>query len=138
MKRYTPGCFLPRQIIRSILLGSPIIKKRKKLSDRELVKVIQESSYLQYFVGFEKFQKEALFTVFVLVYFRKWIDVDFLAKVKDMILENLASTKEYNKDNKNDCVQKASEVSDEYGSIGTAILDAAVSPSNIRYPQFFH
>ena len=120
-----------------VALGSLIIKQRKNLSDRELVKEIQESPYLQYFIGFPKFQKEAPFTASVLVYFRKRIDVDFLAKVNDMILENSAPTKEHNKENENDRAKKVSEAPDEYGNIGTAILDATVSPSNIRYPQDF-
>ena len=120
-----------------VALGSLIIKQRKKLSDRELVKEIQESPYLQYFIGFPKFQKEAPFTASVLVYFRKRIDVNFLAKVNDMILENSAPTKEHNKDNENDRAKKVSEAPDEYGNIGTEILDATVSPSNIRYPQDF-
>ena len=38
-------------------LGSLIIQKRKKLSDRGLVKEIGENPYLQYFIGCESFQK---------------------------------------------------------------------------------
>lgn len=120
-----------------VALGSLIIKQRRHLSDRELVKEIQESPYLQYFIGFPKFQKEAPFTASVLVYFRKRIDVDFLAKVNDMILENSAPTREHNKDNENDRAKKVSEAPDENGNIGTAIRDATISPSNIRYPQDF-
>ncbi len=120
-----------------VALGSLIIKQRKKLSDRTLVKEIQESPYLQYFIGFPSFQKEEPFTAPVLVYFRKRIDVDFLAKVNDMILENSAPTQEHSKVNENDRARKVSEAPDEYGNVGTAILDAAVSPSNIRYPQDF-
>ena len=120
-----------------VALGSLIIKQRKKLSDRAVVKEIQENPYLQYFIGFTSFQKEEPFTAPVLVYFRKRIDVDFLAEVNDMILENAAPTKEHDKDNENCRAQKVSESPDEYGNMGTEILDATVSPSNIRYPQDF-
>ena len=120
-----------------VALGSLIIKQRKCLSDRELVKEIKESPYLQYFIGFTRFQKEEPFTAPALVYFRKRIDVDFLATVNDMILERSTPTKEHDKDNENDRAKQASEVPDEYGNIGTQILDATVSPSNIRYPQDF-
>ncbi len=58
-----------------VALGSLIIKQRKKLFDRALVKEIQESPYLQYFIGFPDFQKEEPFTAPVRVYFRKRIDV---------------------------------------------------------------
>ena len=39
-------------------LGSLIIQKRKKLSDRGLVKEIGENPYLQYFIGYESFTSE--------------------------------------------------------------------------------
>ena len=120
-----------------VALGSLIIKQRKKLSDRAVVKEIQENPYLQYFIGYPAFQKEEPFTAPVMVYFRKRIDVDFLAKVNDMILEDSAPTKEHSKDNENDRAGKVSEAPDEYGNVGTEILDATVSPSTIRYPQDF-
>ena len=120
-----------------VALGSLIIKQRKKLSDRAVVKEIQENPYLQYFIGFTSFQKEEPFTAPVLVYFRKRIDVDFLAEVNDMILEDSAPTQEHGKDNENSRAKQVSGSPDEYGNAGTTILDATVSPSNIRYPQDF-
>ena len=41
-------------------LGVLIIQKRKKLSDRAVIKEIQENPCLQYFLGMEKFSHEAL------------------------------------------------------------------------------
>lgn len=120
-----------------VALGALIIKQRKKLSDRAVVKEIQENPYLQYFVGFNKFQKEIPFTSPALVYFRKRIDIDFISKVNDMILEDSEPTQEHNKDNENDRAKEAADTPNEYGNVGTAILDATVSPSNIRFPQDF-
>ena len=120
-----------------IALGSLIIKQRKHLSDRDVVKEIKQNPYLQYFIGFTKFQKSDPFTSPALVNFRKRIDFNFLAKVNDMILEQSAPTKEHDKDNENDRARRVSEEPDEYGNFGTEILDATVSPSNIRYPLDF-
>ena len=120
-----------------IALGSLIIKQRKHLSDRSVVKEIKENPYLQYFIGFTKFQKEEPFTAPVLVEFRKRIDADFLAIVNDIILAQSTPTKEHDKDNENDRARQVYEMPDEYGNVGTEILDATVSPSNIRYPQDF-
>ena len=39
-------------------LGVLIIQKRKKLSDRAVIKEIQENPYLQYFLGMEKFSHQ--------------------------------------------------------------------------------
>ena len=44
-----------------MVLGSLIIQKRKKLSDRALVKEITENPYLQFFIGIARFQTEAPF-----------------------------------------------------------------------------
>ena len=120
-----------------VALGSLIIQKRKKLSDRELVKGIQESPYLQYFIGFSKFHHSPPFSAPILVTFRKRIDVEFLAKVNDMILENSSPTNEHGEHSENKRAKEVSEAPDEYGNVGTEILDATVSPSNIRYPQDF-
>ena len=71
------------------------------------------------------------------MYFRKRIDVEFLSQVNDLILENSTKTQEHDEDNENKRAKQVAEQPDEYGNIGTAILDATVSPSNIRYPQDF-
>lgn len=120
-----------------IALGSLIIKQRKQLSDRAVVKEIQENPYLQYFLGFPKFQNTAPFTSPAMVSFRKRIDVDFIAVINDMILENSEPTPEHSSENENDRARNVAEEADGNGNIGTAILDASVSPSNIRYPQDF-
>ena len=118
-------------------LGSLIIQQRKNLSDRALLKAILESPYLQYFIGLTEFQKEPPYTAPALVYFRKRIDVSFLAIVNDMILANSAPTKEHEEENENERAKQVSENPDENGNVGTAIIDATVSPSNIRFPQDF-
>jgi hypothetical protein len=38
-----------------MVLGSLIIQKRKKLSDRAFVKEITENPYLQFFIGIPRF-----------------------------------------------------------------------------------
>ena len=118
-------------------LGSLIIKQRKDVSDRKLLKEIQESPYLQYFIGLKRFQHEAPFTAPALVSFRKRINIDFLITVNDMILEESGATNEHNPQNENARAKKAAKESDENGNLGTTIIDASVSPMNIRYPQDF-
>lgn len=120
-----------------VALGALIIKQRKKLSDRAVVKEIQENPYLQYFIGFSEFRKTAPFTSPAMVSFRKRIDVEFLTWANDMILENSNPTPEHNDENENDRAREATQAPNENGNMGTEILDATVSPSNIRYPQDF-
>ena len=120
-----------------VALGSLIIKQRKKLSDRALVKEIQDNPYLQFFIGNTKFQSDPPFTAPALVYFRKRIDVNFLRIVNDLILKNSSPTNEHIEDNENQRARTVSGTPDEHGNLGTEIIDATVSPSNIRYPQDF-
>lgn len=101
------------------------------------MKELQENPYLQYFIGFTEFRKTVPFTSPAMVSFRKRIDVEFLALVNDMILEDSDPTSEHNGKNENDRAWKVSKASDVNRNMGTAILDTTISPSNIRYSQDF-
>ena len=106
-----------------MVLGSLIIQKRKKLSDRALVKEITENPYLQFFIGIPRFQTEAPFRPQSLVNFRKRMDCDMVNTINEMILAKISNS------------EKQSENSDTDENAGTHILDATCAPANIRYPQ---
>lgn len=76
-------------------LGVLIIQKRKKLSDRDVIKEIQENPYLQYFLGMEKFSHQAPIKPSVIVSFRKRLTADYLMEVNEYILEISGVTKEH-------------------------------------------
>ena len=118
-------------------LGILIIQKRKKLSDRAVIKEIQENPYLQYFIGMEKFSHEAPVKPTVLVSFRKRLTADYLKEVNEYILENSGVTKEHETKNESKNATAANTPSEDIENLGTEILDATCSPSNIRYPQDF-
>ena len=110
-------------------LGALIIQKRMKLSDRALVKAIAENPYYQYFIGLQRFTSECPFTAPALVSFRKRLDVDSLMKFNEICLKDLKPTPEHRK--------AITEKSENGENVGTMILDATASPSNIRFPQDF-
>lgn len=112
-------------------LGSLIIQKRKKLSDRALVKEIAENPYLQYFIGCEAFQQSCPFTAPLLVAFRKRLDLEALMKINEQYLSTAVPTKEHQKE------KRGRENAARQENRGTTILDATCSPSNIKYPQDF-
>lgn len=64
-------------------LGILVIQKRKKLSDRAVIKEIQENPYLQYFIGMERFSHEPPVKPTVLVSFRKRLTADFLMEANE-------------------------------------------------------
>lgn len=110
-------------------LGSLIIQKRKKLSDRALVREIAENPYLQYFIGLSSYSHTCPFEATSLVAFRKRLDTDFLMRANELYLENAEVTPEHKNDKP--------YVSKDGENIGTFILDATCSPSNVKYPQDF-
>lgn len=56
-----------------MMLGAMMIGDHLKCSDAETVRLIQESPYMQYFVGLHEFTKERLFAPLSLSLFRKRI-----------------------------------------------------------------
>lgn len=112
-------------------LGALIIQKKKNLSDRALIKEIAENPYLQYFIGVTSFSKVCPFSATSLVYFRKRLDVNLLQEINDLYLNDAQPTSEHLGEDKS-----LEQISDEESTnIGTFILDATCSPSNIKYPQ---
>ncbi len=118
-------------------LGILVMQKRKKLSDRAVLKEIQENPYLQYFIGMEKFSHEPPVKPSVLFSFRKRLSADFLMEANEYILEVAGPTQEHGGKNESRNAKTADTPSGDAESLGTEILDATCSPSNIRYPQDF-
>lgn len=108
-------------------IGALIIQKVKRLSDREVVKEIIENPYLQYFIGLKSFKKEAPFAATLMVYFRKRINKDYVNEINEIYIKEQEKEKGIIENIENT----------ELVNIGTAIIDATCSPSNIKYPQDF-
>ena len=69
-----------------MVLGALIIQKKYGYSDRELVEVITENPYLQYFIGLPGYQETPPFDATTLVSFRKRIDIDMTLVMNEMLL----------------------------------------------------
>ena len=120
-------------------LGTLIIQQRLKLSDRKTAKAIAEGPYLQYFIGLPRFQNKAPFQPSLLVEFRKRLNLEVLQECNEVIIQAVQAAEQKAKEAapKKRGRKPAEEVPDENGNLGTAILDASCSPSDIRYPQDF-
>lgn len=110
-------------------LGALIIQKRMNLSDRELVKEIARNVSYQYFIGLQAYQTKCPFQHGVVPEFRKRLGKDFIVKVNEIFLKGAKSTSAHAGDEP--------ETPAANGNMGTMILDATCSPSNIRFPQDF-
>ena len=122
-----------------VAFGSLFIQTRLNLKDRALVKTICENPYLQYFIGYQKFDKEKPFAPTSLVYFRKRMRPEFLQDVNERLTEVLQEGAEKASEArpKKRGRKKEEEKPDENGNLGTAICDATCAPANIRFPQDF-
>ena len=130
----TPGKAGRKAVPLRTALGACIIQRRKKLSDRNLVKEIAENPYFQYFIGMKEFEHECPFKAKVLVNIRKRLTTEFIKRVNEEYLAKIEGIKDTEEPVDNEESVEAVR-STEQENIGTAILDATCSPSNIKYPQ---
>ena len=110
-------------------LGALIIQRRAGLSDRELVKEVARNPYYQYFIGMEGYQAKCPFGHGVLPELRKRFGMEFINEVNEVVARNARPTPEHAGDREGRPSAN--------GNLGTMILDATCSPSNIRFPQDF-
>jgi len=120
-----------------VALGTLIIKTRLVISDEETVNQIAENPYLQYFLGFPKFQEGLPFASSLITHFRKRFSADILNEVNEKIA--LAAKPEKKDDDKNppSSTGGAASQDDEGTSCeksGKLILDATCAPADIQYP----
>jgi hypothetical protein len=94
-------------------LGALLIKEYLQCSDEETVQNISEQPYLQYFIGLKKFTSEPPFDPSLMVWFRKRLSPEFMAKINDALCQVKAQTED---------------------NAGTLIVDATCAPADIRYP----
>ncbi|MCT7992169.1 IS5 family transposase [Laspinema olomoucense] len=112
-----------------IALGALIIKEKLGISDRETVEQIQENPYLQYFIGQNSYQNEAPFDPSMMVHFRKRITPDLLQKINRRIVQKSLGFKPEDPSPK-----KLEEAEKQKENRGRLLMDATVSPADIKYP----
>ena len=71
-----------------IALGALIIKKKLSTTDREIVALIQENPYLQYFIGLSKYTNIAPFEPSMIVNFQQNINKKIIDKVNRIMVED--------------------------------------------------
>jgi hypothetical protein len=68
-----------------IALGALIIQEKLGLTDEETVAQIQETPYLQYFLGYGSYREEVSFHETMMVHFRKRLHLDELGEINELI-----------------------------------------------------
>lgn len=115
-----------------ILIGAVIIKHMLNLDDRETVAQISENMYLQYFLGYSSYIKEAPFDPSLFVDIRKRLGQELVAEMNGRIhgfsMEKAAKKKDKSKKD------KEGPPGGDAANKGEVIYDATVCPQDIAYP----
>lgn len=135
-----------------VALGTLLIQTKLKLTDRETVNQIMENPYLQYFLGFDRYNDTCPpFDPSLIVHFRKRLTDDIMIEINERIAlaaieaEEAAKPKKIKKKNDNNTPKgpEGSGVDDakaaeEPENKGQMILDATCAPADIHYPTDLH
>jgi transposase, IS5 family len=111
-----------------IVIGALLIKHLCNLSDRETIEHVQENIYMQYFLGYSSFKKDAPFDATLFVEIRDRLGMEGVNAMNDAIMKASGAIKD-NQTNDNN-----QEGPDEPGNKGRVLFDATICPQDIAYP----
>jgi hypothetical protein len=113
-----------------VALGSLIVKEKMKFTDEDTVQAIQESHYLQYFIGYEVYKDEKPFDASLMVHFRKRLGAKILSEVNELVIQRARKAEE-------EPASKDPPPSDDSDSShkGQLIVDATCAPQDMRFPN---
>ncbi len=121
-----------------VLIGAVVIKHILNLDDRETVAQITENMYLQYFLGYSSYIKEAPFDASLFVDIRKRLGQDLIGEMNQRILEfsmeRSVKKKKKTKKNKEEPPKEEGKNEEEGKNKGEVIYDATACPQDIAYP----
>jgi transposase, IS5 family len=139
------------------IIGALIIKHKLRLSDREVIEMIKENMYMQYFVGLSSFTTKEIFHHTEFVHIRKRLsEADFNLMTEELmraagIIEKRSQQKEDNRDDEQNQnggdhqisgeapVEQAGDNADNaeqpLTNKGDLKLDATVADQKIKYPN---
>ena len=147
-----------RSIDLRLVLGALLVKGLNNLSDEDTILAIQESMYIQHFIGLRELTIEPVFVPEVLTQVRKRLGEEGMLEINEILLKYAHETgmlkhrKKYSrkkrddkdKTNDNDKLggessevkenQKEGESKEDTTNRGTLKLDATVADQNVTYP----
>ena len=123
-----------------VVIGAILIKHKKGLPDEEVIPEIQESPYLQYFVGLKEFTHEPIFDPSLFVTLRERLGTSAFDQFSQKFIERVNSVEpEKKKKSSGGKIQKKgnkhqSDQKKHSSNQGQLLLDAVVAPQDIKFP----
>ena len=127
-----------------IAIGSLIIKHMKTLSDEDTVEEIRENPYLQYFLGYKEYHYDQPFTPSLFVSFRRRLGNKQFEELTNRLVAYVKDEEVKKKHKKKSEKKKSEKKNNDSNSLsglplgnankGHLIVDATVSPADIKYP----
>lgn len=122
-----------------VIIGAMIIKHFCDFSDRETIEHIRENIYMQYFLGYSTFSKEAPFDASLFVEIRERLGLDGVSSMNEALCRHLGVIpskeellgKKSTKKDKEDDEDKDSALPSNKGKV---LFDATACPQDIAYP----
>lgn len=118
-----------------VVIGALIIKHMENKDDRGTIEIIRENPYMQYFLGFDTFQYDAIFDPSLFVYIRKRLGTHEFDQMNQLlILQALKAEEEKTKDKPSDKGNQAPPPPSPIKNKGRLQMDATIADSHIKYP----
>ena len=132
-----------------LAFGALFLKQALNVSDADLIELVRENPYLQFFLGFEEFSSELPFDTSLMSYFRQRFTAAEICQINEAIIaQNPLKKPSSNDDSDDDSSSGHSGESDPKDSesstssvndlvqtnSGTLILDATCVPQDIHFP----
>lgn len=118
-----------------VAMGALIIKEIPGLSDRAVVDAVSENPYLQYFLGFRRFQTEPPFNASLMTHFRKRLPAEEINRFNEKVIEQARCPLPEDDPPPDGGGKPDSGAKDsEQTNAGTILMDATCAPADIKYP----
>jgi len=119
-----------------VAMGALLIKDILGLSDRGVVEAVSENPYLQYFLGFKRFQTDPPFNASLMTHFRKRLPSELVNHFNEKVIELAKKETAPDDDPPPDggVDSSGAEQAKESENAGTILMDATCAPADIKYP----
>ena len=117
-----------------IAFGAIFIKGNERITNEKTLECTTENPYIQYFLGLTEFRMEPLFDLSMMVYFHKRFPTEEVEKINEELFRRMNAGDDPPDKGSSDKPEEPEVVEERTENEGVLILDATVSPADIRYP----